>query len=181
MAPSKSKPASRKVVPKAKRVSAKAKPKAKAAPAEPKPQTLTPYLAVNDAAGAIEWYKKVFGAKEFSRQPSPDGKIMHAGLVIGDSQVLLSDIFPGSDLADPTRAGASVNLHVWSPKADKFWANATSNGAKVTMPLADQFWGDRYGKFVDPYGHNWAVSTKSKLSKAQLEKLRVEQMKQWGG
>lgn len=144
-----------------------------------KPHTVTPYLAVTDAAGAIEWYKKVFGAKETSRQLAGP-KIMHAALRIGDSEVYLSDIFPGSDVQDPSRVGASVTIHVWSPKIDKFWQNAVANGAKVAMPIDNMFWGDRYGQFIDPFGHRWAVNWKAKMTKAEMEKKRQEAMTQMG-
>ena len=150
-----------------------------AAPATtPQPRTVTPYLAVNDAARALDWYKTVFGAKETNRQPGPGGKVMHAALRIGDSEVYLSDIFPGSDMQDATRTGPSVNLHVASRNIDKWWGNAVANGAKVTMPIEDMFWGDRYGRLVDPFGHSWALSWKSKLSKAELEKKREAAMAQ---
>lgn len=145
-------------------------------------QTLTPYLAVNDAKGAIAWYGKVFGAKPFGGDPmpGPGGKIMHAQLKIGDSLLFVSDIFPQSDLVDATRAGASVNLNYFRRDADKVWARAIENGAKVTMPFADQFWGDQYGRIVDPYGHSWAISKKSKLSKKELAALQEQAMKQMG-
>lgn len=143
-------------------------------------RTLTPYLAVNDAAGAIDWYKKAFSAKEIDRQPAPGNKLMHAHLKIGDSDLFLSDIFPDSDVVDPSRAGASVTIHVWTKNVEKFWQNAVANGAKVTMPIDDMFWGDRYGQVADPFGHRWSLSYKSKLPKAVLEAKRVEAMKQFG-
>jgi uncharacterized glyoxalase superfamily protein PhnB len=145
-------------------------------------RTVTPYLAVNDATGAVAWYKKALGAKEIDRQPAPGpgNKLMHAHLKIGDSDLFLSDIFPGSDSVDPTKTGPSVNLHVWSKNVDKLWSSAIANGAKVTMPIDDMFWGDRYGKLIDPYGHSWALSYRSKLSKAELEKKREEAMKGFG-
>lgn len=163
---------------------AKAKAKAKATKAKdgaaPHPsRTVTPYLSVGDAAGAIAWYKLAFGAKEVDRQPAPGGKVMHAHLRIGDSDVFLSDIFPGSDLNDPARVGASVSLHVWSRNVDKLWKGAVDNGAKVTMPLDDQFWGDRYGKLVDPHGHSWSLGWKSKLPKAELDRKREAAMQQF--
>jgi uncharacterized glyoxalase superfamily protein PhnB len=162
------------------RKTAPKRPAKAAAAAPPRPRTLTPYLAVSDAAAAIEWYKKAFGAKEVTRQPAGD-KIMHAALRIGDSDLYLADIFPGSDLADPSRVGASVNLHLELKDADKVWQTAVTNGAKVSMPLDDMFWGQRYGKLVDPFGHNWALSSKSKLSKAELEKKREQAMREMGG
>jgi PhnB protein len=156
--------------------------KAAKAPARPafKPHTVTPYLAVSDAAGAIDWYKKVFGAKETERQLAGP-RIMHAALRIGDSEVYLSDIFPGSDVQDPSRVGASVTIHVWSPRIDKFWQNAVANGAKIAMPIDNMFWGDRYGQFIDPFGHRWAVNWKAKMTKAEMEAKRVEAMKRMGG
>ncbi|HEX2022364.1 MAG TPA: VOC family protein, partial [Candidatus Thermoplasmatota archaeon] len=97
---------------------------------------VTPYLAVNDAAGAIEWYKKVFNAKTVGQaMPAPGGKIMHATIKIGDAILFLSDVFPGSEMQDPTRTGPSVNLNVYHRDADKMWERATANGAKVVMPL----------------------------------------------
>src|ERR1051325_4005307 len=156
----------------------KAAPKKASAPAF-KPHTVTPYLAVADAAGAIEWYKKVCGAKEPARQLAGP-KIMHAALRIGDSEVYLSDIFPGSDVQDPSRVGASVTIHVWSPKIDAYWKSAITNGAKVIMPIDNMFWGDRYGQFIDPFGHRWAVNWKAKMNKAEMEAKRIEAMKQMG-
>lgn len=144
------------------------------------PQTLhtvTPYLSVQDAASAIAWYKKAFGAKETYRAPGPGGSIMHASLKLGDSEIYLSDIFPGSEMKRPSEAGPSVTLHVWSRHVDKLWKGAVDNGATVIMPLDDQFWGDRYGRLRDPFGHVWSVSWKSKLSAAALQRKQEEAMK----
>lgn len=145
-------------------------------------QAITPYLAVNDAKAAIEWYKKVFGAKLFGGDPmlTPDGKIMHAQLKISDSLIFVSDIMPQSDMVDATRAGPSVNLNYFRPNAGHVWERAVENGAKVTMPFADQFWGDQYGRIIDPFGHSWAISRKSKLSKKELAALQEQAMKQMG-
>lgn len=152
---------------------------AKKAPAAFKPHTITPYLTINDAAGAIDWYKKVFGAKETSRQLAGP-KIMHAALRIGDSEIYLSDIMPGTDAVDASRIGSPVTVHVYSNKLDQFWQNALANGAKVIMHLENQFWGDRYGQFRDPFGHMWALNYPAKMTAAEKEKLRVEAMKQFG-
>ena len=158
----------------------KAAKKAARAPAAPALRTLTPYLALRDAAAAIAWYKKVFGAKEIDRMPAPGGKLMHAQLRVGDSDLFLSDVFPGSDTQEPTALrGTSVTLHLWSRHVDKWWSAAVEGGAKVTMPLDDMFWGDRYGKIVDPFGHVWAISWKSKLPKAELERRREATMAQF--
>jgi uncharacterized glyoxalase superfamily protein PhnB len=141
---------------------------------------VTPYLAVGDAAGAIDWYKKAFSAKELSRQLEPTGRVMHAAVKIGDSVVFLSDIFPGSEMKDPRDSGPSVNLHIYSKDVDRIWKKAVEAGAKVTMPLEDQFWGERYGKLADPFGHSWGFSWKAKMSKAQLDRKREEAMKSMG-
>lgn len=150
------------------------------APATPARRPLTPYLSVNDAAGAIEWYKKAFGAKVVQTEPGPGGRIMHAELKVAGDTFYLSDIFPGSDVVDPTRAGPSVTMSLWTKNAQKLWDSCVANGAKVTLAYADQFWGDTYGKVLDPYGHSWSFSWKSKLNAKQLEQLRVEAMKTFG-
>ncbi|MHB8604385.1 MAG: VOC family protein [Thermoplasmatota archaeon] len=151
------------------------------APKLPATRTVTPYLGVNDAAAALEWYKLAFGAKVGAIQPAPGNKIMHAEFAIGDTKLFLSDIFPGSDMVDAARGGASVNLHILTKDIDKVYAKAVANGAKATMPLDDMFWGDRYGRLIDPFGHSWAFSWKSKLSKKELDAKRAETMKGFGG
>src|SRR6266849_1185077 len=117
------------------------KKKSKVAKFEPIPpgfSTVTPYLAINGAAQAIEFYKKAFGAKEFERerQTTPEGKLMHGRIKIGDSIVMMSDAFPGmGSLKDPISAGAStVTLHIYSKNVDKLWEQATVAGAKVAQP-----------------------------------------------
>lgn len=149
------------------------------APAALPSPTLAPYLAVNDAAGALAWYAKVFGAKEEARMDAPGGKILHARLNLGGAVFFLSDLFPGADLVDPSRAGTSVSLNVYHRDCERMWARAVENGAKVTMPLEDTFWGQRYGKLVDPFGHNWALSYKSRLSQAELAKKREAAMREF--
>lgn len=152
-----------------------------ATPKPPKPQTVTPYLVVSNAKEALDWYKRAFGAKVFSLIPGPDDKVMRAGLTIGGSQVLLSDVFPGSNIQPPTSlGGTSFDLHLYHRDADRLWDRAVAAGAKVAMPFEDQFWGDKYGKLADPFGHSWAISRKSKLSKAELGAKRVEAMKRFG-
>jgi len=155
---------------------------ARRAPAPPpKPRTVTPYLSLRHAAEAIEWYKKALGAKETARAPSPDGLIWHAGIRVGDSDIYLSDIFPGAESKDPLALGNSpVTLHVWTKDLDRLWKRAVAAGAKVEMPLDDQFWGDRYGTLKDPFGHHWSLSYKSKASKAVLDRKREEAMRTFG-
>jgi len=131
---------------------------------------VTPYLAIDGAANALEFYKKAFGAKELNRQTTPDGKILHANVKIGDSMVMMSDVFPGSLMKSPAGAGTTtVNLHVYSRDVDALWNRALAAGAKVAMPLENQFWGDRYGQLLDPFGHLWSLSMHVKMSKEEME------------
>jgi PhnB protein len=122
--------------------------------------TVTPYLAVDDAAEALEYYKRAFGAKERGRMEAPDGKIGHAEIQIGDSLVMLSDPFPQASTRTPKELGgttASVFLYV--EDVDGFVQRAIDAGATVSMEVADQFWGDRFGTITDPFGHSWSVAT----------------------
>lgn len=132
--------------------------------------TVTPYLAIEGAANALEFYKKAFGAKEITRQAAPDGKLLHATLKIGESMVMMSDIFPGSQMKSPAELGVStVMLHVYSKDVDALWNRALAAGAKVAAPLEDTFWGERYGQLVDPFGHRWSLSMRVKMSKEEME------------
>jgi PhnB protein len=122
--------------------------------------TVTPYLAVDDAAQAIEYYKKAFGAKERMRMGAPDGKIGHAELEIGDSLVMLSDPFPQSSVRPPKElGGTSAGVFLYVEDVDAVVKRAVDAGATVTMEVADQFWGDRFGTVADPFGHSWSIST----------------------
>jgi PhnB protein len=121
--------------------------------------TITPHLVCADAAAAIEFYKKAFNAAEESRLPGPDGKIMHASLRIGDSVLMLSEEAPKMGSHGPKALkGSPVTIHIYTDDVDAFVARAVSAGAKITMPVADMFWGDRYGKIEDPFGHHWSVA-----------------------
>lgn len=123
--------------------------------------TLTPHIVCAGAAQAIEFYKKAFGATEFMRMPGPDGKLMHASLRIGDSMLMLVDEMPQWGALGPkARNGSSVTLHLAVPNVDEVFAQAVAAGATVKMPVADMFWGDRYGVVVDPFGHEWAIATR---------------------
>ncbi len=136
-------------------------------------RTVTPYLVISGAAKAIEFYKKAFNAKELGRNPLPDGRILNARIKIGDSIVMLSEEFPGSDVKSPTSLGAStVTLHIFSKDAEKLWKQAISAGAKVTMPMENQFWGERYGQLADPFGHRWSISKQVKMSDKEMETKR---------
>lgn len=122
--------------------------------------TVTPHLVVRGAADAVEFYKKAFGAEEVFRMPMPDGKLAHAEIRIGDSIIMLSDEFPEWGSKSPlTLGGCPGGLLIYVGNVDEAFARAMEAGAEVTMPVADQFWGDRYGKLADPFGHTWALAT----------------------
>jgi len=135
--------------------------------------TITPHLVVRDAARAIEFYCRAFGAAELYRNLAPDGKsIMHAELMLGDSRFLLHDEFPERDLLSPAAyGGTSITLHLYVDDVDAVFAKAVQEGATVLMPLEDCFWGDRYGILKDPFGHRWSIATRLKdLSPKELQK-----------
>jgi uncharacterized glyoxalase superfamily protein PhnB len=122
--------------------------------------SVTPHLVCNGATQAIEFYKKAFSAVEMLRLPAPDGKLMHACIKIGNSLVMLADEMPSCGAHGPlTLKGSPVTLHLATENADALFEQAVKAGASVKMPLADMFWGDRYGVLQDPYGHNWSVAT----------------------
>ena len=122
--------------------------------------SVTPHLVCAGAAKAIEFYKNAFGATEEGRMPGPDGRIMHAALRIGDSTVMLADEMPEwGSLGPKALKGSPVTIHLYVEDADAFVERAVKVGAKVTMPVAEQFWGDRYGKIEDPFGHHWSIGT----------------------
>ena len=123
-------------------------------------RTVTPYLAVDDAAEAIEYYKKAFGAKERVRMETPDEKIGHAELEIGDSLVMLSDPIPEATTRTPKElGGTSASVFLYVEDVDAVVKRAVDAGATVTMEVADQFWGDRFGSVQDPFGHSWSIAT----------------------
>ncbi len=125
--------------------------------------SLTPHIVVKGAAKAIDFYKRAFAAEEINRHAMPDGSIMHALLRIGDSMLMLNDEFPQMNARGPTSIGGTpVTLNIYVENADKAWERAVQAGAKVKMPIADQFWGDRYGILTDPFGHDWSIATHQK-------------------
>jgi PhnB protein len=123
--------------------------------------TVTPHLVVRGAAQAIEFYKKAFGAKELRRAPGPDGKtLLHAEVQIGDSRIFLNDEYPEMGAISPQGLkGTPVTIHLQVEDVDSLYQQAVSAGAQVVMPLADQFWGDRYGMVTDPFGHQWSMAS----------------------
>ena len=122
--------------------------------------SLTPHLVCAGAAQAIEFYKKAFNAVEGGCMDGPDGKVMHAMVRIGDSPLMLVDEMPEHGALGPkSLKGSPVTIHLYVKDADATVKQAVAAGAKVTMPLADMFWGDRYGQLEDPFGHHWSVAT----------------------
>jgi len=133
--------------------------------------TATPYLIVNGAAQALEFYKKAFGATEMMRFPGPGGKIMHAEIKIGDSPIMLADEAPEMGARSPkTIGGTPVSLLLYVEDVDAWASKAVAAGAKVQRPVQDQFYGDRTGTFEDPFGHVWSIAT-------HKEDVSLEEMK----
>ncbi|MCC2105826.1 MAG: VOC family protein, partial [Hyphomicrobiales bacterium] len=123
-------------------------------------RTVTPHLICAGAADAIEFYKNAFGAIEMFRLPTPDGRLMHASIMIGDSMVMLVDEMKEMGALGPkSRGGTPVGIHLQVEDADALFARAVAAGAAVKMPVMDMFWGDRYGVVVDPFGHEWSIAT----------------------
>ncbi|PYV08375.1 MAG: glyoxalase [Acidobacteria bacterium] len=131
--------------------------------AKPVPEgyhSATPYLIVRDAARAIDFYRKAFGATELVRMPGPDGRLMHAEMRIGDSVIMLSDEFPERGALSPqSLGGAGVGIFLYLDDVDAHFEQAVSAGAKVLVPVEDMFWGDRWGQIEDPFAHRWQLAT----------------------
>lgn len=122
--------------------------------------TITPYLTVDGAAGAIEYYKSAFGAKERGRMDGPGGKIAHAELEIGDSMVMLSDALPDFSTRSPKElGGTTASIFMYVEDVDAVVQRAADEGGTVLMEVADQFWGDRFGVIQDPFAHCWSIAT----------------------
>lgn len=138
--------------------------------------SVTAHLVCRNAAQAIDFYKKAFGAEEIMRMPGPGGTVMHAEIKIGDSIVMLADENPQWDSKSPlTLNGTPVSLHVYVHDVDKAFDRAVKAGAKVKMPVMDMFWGDRYGQVADPYGHSWSLATHTKdMTPAEIGKAQQE-------
>ena len=143
--------------------------------------TTTPHLVVKGAAKAIQFYKKAFGAKELSRLPGPDGQtIMHAELQIGDSRIFLNDEFPEWGAMSPASLGGSpVTIHLYVENADTLFKRAVKAGANATMPIQNMFWGDRYGKVTDPFGHQWSIA--SHFEDVTLKEMKARAAKAFAG
>lgn len=140
---------------------------------------VTPYLIVKGAARAIEFYKQAFGASEIMRFPGPDNTIAHAEIRIGDSVIMLADGAANNEFRDPLSLGASaVGLMIYVPEVDKTFKNALSLGARESRAVVDQFYGDRSGTLIDPFGHIWTVATHVEDVSPQEMQKRMAALKQ---
>jgi PhnB protein len=138
--------------------------------------TVTPYLVVRGAADAITFYKKAFGAQEIMRMPGPGGRIMHAEIKIGNAMLMLAEEAPEMGNKSPQALGGSpVSIFLYVPDVDKTFQQAVSSGAQSKMAPADMFWGDRFSKLTDPYGHEWGIAThKEEVAPAEMAKRQEE-------
>jgi PhnB protein len=129
-------------------------------PIPPGMTAVTPHLVCRGAAEAIDFYVKAFGAVEQGRLPGPDGRLMHAQITIGNAPLMLVDEFPECGVTGPLAfKGSPVTIHLYVEDVDSTVAQAVAAGARITMPVQDMFWGDRYGCLEDPFGHKWSVAT----------------------
>ena len=144
---------------------------------------VTPHITVSDAAKAIDFYKRAFGAQEEGRSVTPAGKIMHARLAIGDSHIMLNDAFPemGGAPAPAADAASPYAIHLYVTDADAVFNSAVAAGAAVKMPPMDMFWGDRYSQLVDPFGYRWAIAThKEDVPTDELERRAAAMFANFG-
>lgn len=145
--------------------------------------TVTPYIVVKGAAAALEWYAKAFGAKEILRLPMPDGSIAHAEFKIGDSPIMLGEENPQWGAKSPqTLGGSPAGFCIYVEDCDQAFNKAVAAGATVDRPVVDQFYGDRNGTVVDPFGHKWTIGTHKKdLTPAEVQAAMMEWMKNMPG
>jgi len=142
----------------------------------------TPYLCCKDAARAIEFYKKAFGATEAIRLSEPGGRIGHAEIRIGDAPIMLSDEYPEMDVRSPESLGGSpVLIHLYVDDVDALTSQAVAAGAKLLRPVADQFYGDRSGALTDPFGHRWMIATRKEDASAAEMQKRYDALMKAGG
>lgn len=141
-------------------------------------RSLTPHLVCADAVQAIEFYKQAFGAVEAMKLLAPNGQLVHAGLRIGDSMLMLAEECPEwGSLGPKSLNGSPVVIHLMVPDVDAAVAQAVAAGATITMPVADMFWGDRYGQLLDPFGHRWSIATHlHDLSPEELHEAMLKAM-----
>jgi len=139
--------------------------------------SVTPYLILSDAGDAIEFYKKALGAAEVFRMPTPDGKIGHAEIRIGNSNIMLADEYPDMGYVSPTALGGTpVSILLYVENADRLYDRAVKAGATVIKPIADQFYGDRSGTVKDPFGHVWTIATHIEDVSPEEMNRRFEEM-----
>lgn len=149
----------------------------KVSPIPPGYHTLTPHIFVKDSKKAAEFYQRAFGAEVRGLAEAPDGKVLHAEVKIGDSILMFNDEVPQMGVLSPTssKTTPSMTLHMYVEDADKVFAAALAAGAKVIMPLEDQFWGDRYGTLEDPFGHRWSIATHIKDQTPEQMKVAMDE------
>jgi PhnB protein len=145
--------------------------------------SVTPYLTASDGAKALDFYTRAFGARVTERMPGPDGKLMHAEMRIGDSVVMLSDEMPQSKCKAPTSlGGATAMLVLYIPNVDRAFRRAVDAGCQVVAPVADMFWGDRYGAVQDPFGNVWGLATHTEdVRPAEMKRRAQAAMAQMAG
>ncbi|MBI4161449.1 MAG: VOC family protein [Acidobacteria bacterium] len=139
--------------------------------------TVTPHLVLNDTAAALGFYKKAFGAEEINRMPGPGGHgVMHAEVRIGNSMIMMADEYPSLGHRSPkSMGGTTFTIHLYVEDVDRVFDRAVKAGCKVEMPVSDMFWGDRYAKLLDPFGHRWSIATHTQdLTPKEIEKGAAE-------
>ncbi|KAI9003518.1 Glyoxalase/bleomycin resistance protein/dioxygenase [Hyaloraphidium curvatum] len=138
--------------------------------------TITPHLVCADAEKAMDWYAKAFGAKDLARLRSPEERLLHGSMELGDSRIMLVDEMPEMGARGPKLLGGSpVTLHISCPNVDAAFARAVEAGAEIVVPVADKFWGDRYGQVRDPWGHEWSMATQiRKVTLEEAEKAMLQ-------
>ena len=144
---------------------------------------VAPYLVIKSCADAIEFYKKAFGAEERFRMGGPGGTVAHAEIQINGATIMLSEEFPGVEgVGSPaTLGGSTANVHLYVADADAVFKQAVESGAKVLYPMEDTFWGDRYGKVADPFGHVWGIATyKEDVAPDEMERRAKEAFAKMG-
>jgi PhnB protein len=142
--------------------------------------SVTPYITLNNAAAALEYYKKAFGAIELFRIADPSGRVGHAEMKIGDSVIMMSDEFPEMNVKSPkTLGGTPFGICLYVPNVDEVFAQAVAAGGTAERPLMNQFYGDRSGTIIDPFGHKWTISTHIEdISPEEMDRRAAEHMKQ---
>jgi PhnB protein len=137
--------------------------------------SVTPHLVCRDALKALDFYKNALGAEIRNVSKDDRGRVMHGEIKIGDSIVMLSDEFPEYHSLSPLGfGGTAVSLHIYTEDADALFSKAIQAGAKVSMPIMDAFWGDRYGQLTDPYGHKWAIATRKRVPTQEEMRAAIE-------